>query len=125
MPPFNEIDILKFMKNLDLSREEAIEVLKSDEANTPTPEALVLEKKAKGVNKGMAKSVDAYGKTREREKKIDLDKKFLIQTIIDSYKQPEFEKVIITNDEREFTFEYKGKIYKIVLSAPRPPKKKA
>ena len=55
---------------------------------------------------------------KPREKKADVDKGFLLNTLFsavlplcDSYK--------VENAEREFTFTYKGKKYKVVLSAPR------
>jgi hypothetical protein len=55
---------------------------------------------------------------KPREKKADADKGFLLNTLFsavlplcDSYK--------VENAEREFTFTYKGKKYKVVLSAPR------
>ena len=55
---------------------------------------------------------------KPREKKADADKGFLLNTLFsavlplcDSYK--------VENAERGFTFTYKGKKYKVVLSAPR------
>ena len=55
---------------------------------------------------------------KPREKKADEDKGFLLNALFsavlplcDSYK--------VENAEREFTFIYKGKKYKVVLSAPR------
>ena len=55
---------------------------------------------------------------KPREKKADADKGFLLNTLFsavlplcDSYK--------VENAEREFIFTYKGKKYKVVLSAPR------
>lgn len=55
---------------------------------------------------------------KPREKKADEDKGFLLNALFsavlplcDSYK--------VENAEREFTFTYKGKKYKVVLSAPR------
>lgn len=120
MAKFAEKDIEKLMKNLEISRDEAIQVLLDDEADVITPEAKELEKKAKAVTRGMAKSVDAYGKTRERVKKINIDKTFLIELFTKSCAEymPK-----IVNPEREFTFTYNGICYKVIMSVPRPPKK--
>lgn len=120
MAKFAEKDIEKLMKNLEISRDEAIQVLIDDEADTITPEVKELEKKAKSVTRGMAKSVDAYGKTREREKKVNIDKTFLINTLSECCADymPK-----IVNPEREFTFTYNEICYKVVMSVPRPPKK--
>jgi len=120
MAKFAEKDIEKLMKNLEISRDEAIQVLIDDEADTITPEVKELEKKAKSVTRGMAKCVDAYGKTRERVKKINIDKTFLINTL--SKCCADYMPTIV-NPEREFTFTYNGICYKVVMSVPRPPKK--
>lgn len=120
MAKFAEKDIEKLMKNLEISRDEAIQVLIDDETDTITPEVKELEKKAKAVTRGMAKSVDAYGKARLREKKVNPDKTFLIELFTKSCAEymPK-----IVNPEREFTFTYNGICYKVVMSVPRPPKK--
>jgi len=112
------------MKNLELTREEAIQTLKDDEDEIETPEMKEMAKNAKKVNKGMAKSVDAYGKTRFREKKINCDKQYLLKKMTDQFPNATFNLKVI-NDEREFTFEYHNTTYKVIMSVPRPPKKKA
>ena len=117
----NELEIGKFMKNLDLTREEALALIEADNSKEITPEMKVIEQKAKVVKKGMAKSVDAYGKTREREKKINPDKVFLIDRLSNAMK---YDDLKIVNDEREFTFLYKNVEYKVVMSQPRPKKAK-
>jgi hypothetical protein len=48
---------------------------------------------------------------------LDPDKGKLIADLLDGI--PYAENVEIANREREFTFEYKGKKYKVVLSCPR------
>lgn len=121
---YKESDILKLMKNLELTREEAIQTLKDDEDEIETPEMKEMAKNAKKVNKGMAKSVDAYGKTRLRKKKIDCDKQYLLKKMTDQFPNATFNLKVV-NDEREFTFEYHNTTYKVIMSVPRPPKKKA
>lgn len=53
----------------------------------------------------------------KRERKKDLAKREILQTVINSLTFAEG--VEILNEEREFTFKVDGKKYKIVLSAPR------
>ena len=81
---------------------------------------------------GAKKARQADRKPTERkpkEKKVDNDKKFLLSFLMDSLSTIwvntdqgttnacfNFETI---NPEREFVFTYKGKKYKVVLSAPR------
>ena len=77
-----------------------------------------LEKGAKKArNVGNCKG---YTKPKEKEKTIDVAKRFLIQCmgeIIENLADNGTIKIV--NPEREFTFVYKNKKYKIVLSCPR------
>ena len=55
---------------------------------------------------------------KPREKKADADKGFLLNTLFSAV-LPLCDNYKVENAEREFTFTYKGKKYKVVLSAPR------
>ena len=55
---------------------------------------------------------------KPREKKADADKGFLLNTLFSAV-LPLCDSSKVENAEREFTFTYKGKKYKVVLSAPR------
>lgn len=55
---------------------------------------------------------------KPREKKADADKGFLLNTLFNAI-LPHCETYKVENAEREFVFTYKGKKYKVVLSAPR------
>ncbi len=55
---------------------------------------------------------------KPREKKADADKGFLLNTLFSAV-LPLCDNYKVENAEREFTFIYKGKKYKVVLSAPR------
>lgn len=116
--------IQELMKSLDLTREEAIELINEDEAvdkmtvkqaeSDLTPE----QKKAIKKAKSGAKAVNAYGKTVIRERKADEDKRYLIKLLQDAISQ-DAEKVEITNPERQIDFSLNGRRFRIVLSAPR------
>ena len=75
-----------------------------------------LEKGAKKArNAGNCKG---YTKPTNREKKVDNEKRFLIETLKLAL-SPFAENVEIANPEREMTFTHNSKKYKIVLSCPR------
>lgn len=119
MAKFAEKDIEKLMKNLEISRDEAIQVLIDDETDIITPEVKELEKKARAVKRGMAKAVDAYGKTRKIEKKINIDRTFLINSLVEHC--ADYMPTIV-NPEREFTFTYNEICYKVIMSVPKKAK---
>ena len=113
-----EKQIAHLMKTLDLTRAEAIEVVNADKAIDKGEKLFELppdlEKGAKKARS--AGNCNGYTKVN-REKKADPDKGKLIADLLDGI--PYAENVEILNREREFTFTFKGKKYKVVLSCPR------
>ena len=108
--------ISHLMKVLNISREEALQVIQSDisidKGADPFPltkEQKEAEKKARGTG---TRTVYNFNK---RERKADNEKQFLLSTLADSLGV----NVEIVNPEREFTFTYNDKKYKVVLSVPR------
>ena len=68
----------------------------------------------------MSGNCKGYTKSADKEKKIDVVKRFLIQSMGEIAENLADNGTIeIANPEREFTFVYKDKKYKIVLSCPR------
>lgn len=123
----NENRILEMMKALDISRNEAIELIKDDELIDKgeklfelTPEQKKVEKKMK--NAGVKTTVDAYGKKRTRTVKEDLDKKNIIQNIVNTLKDNECNNIDVTNPQRQIDFIFNNRKFRIVLSAPRDKK---
>ncbi len=125
----DEEQIAKYMTLLKLTREEAIDCLEYDKAvdrmsmkelnETMTPEEKKVVSDMTRADRTQ-KAVNAYGKTVTREKKIDDDKVFLVQNIVNTLQNlNECENIDLTNTQREVNFLFKGKKYKIVLSAPR------
>ena len=123
----DENKIVEMMKLLDLTREEAIELINEDKEvdrmtvkeaeNDLTEEQKKAIKKVKGGAKSV-KAVNAYGKTVTRERKADETKRELVKILQESLKDVA-ENLAITNIERQIDFTVKGRKFRIVLSAPR------
>ena len=109
--------ISHLMKALDISREEALNVIQADisidKGADPFPltkEQKEAEKKARGTG---TRTVYNFQK---KERKADNDKREILGLLLD--RLDEYNPQIV-NPEREFTFTYNDKKYKIVLSVPR------
>lgn len=118
----DEKRIQMLMELLEISREEAIDVIKKDEEIDKGVKHFELsaeQKKAEKKMRGGAKSaVNAYGKRTEVKRKADNDKAELMQKLFDLISESCTE-VELTNPEREINFKMNGRKFKIVLSAPR------
>ena len=114
--------IKKLMKNLSITEEEAIQLMKDDKQIDKGAKLFELTPEQKKVAKKMtittATKVDAYGKKTQRTKKVDNDKESLVKMIADVLTS-NTEQVEITNPEREINFIFNGRKFKIILSAPR------
>lgn len=117
-----EKEILHAMKTLDLTREEAIEMLQEDveiergaDPHPLTPEQEKASKAARIVSTGPRTT------PVKRERKPNEDKRELIAAIEEmlTYSDIQAESVTITNPERQIDFEFRGNRYRVVLSAPR------
>lgn len=111
----------KALKNLGLTDEEIADVIETDKRIDKGEKLFELDKELeKGAKKARsAGNCNGYTKAK-REKKVDEDKKHLINLLFDGVndntKAYNFQ---LINAEREFVFEYNGKKYKVVLSCPR------
>ena len=131
-----EKQILKMMKSLDISREEAISVIKEDEAidkmsmgevdNDLTAEQKKAKKKA--TNTTGDKTKRAYTFTK-RERKPDDVKREIIATIAQNLDRCCFGEelstvadVIVVKPEREITFKVGEDEYSVTLTKHRKPK---
>lgn len=122
-----EIRITLYMRNLGISREEAIALMRDEEEDN-LPELTSEQKK---VEKEM-RQADRKKETtpRKRERKPDNDKRFLIDTFVWALTTDEetsgdnvhAENVIITKPEREIEFTYNGNRYRLTLAKPRKEK---
>lgn len=108
------------MEKLDVTEAEARAILADDAKIDKGEKLFELSKEQKQAEKSMraAGRTPTVYKFTKRERKADPDKRFLIETL-ELALSPFAEEVETTNLEREITFVYKGRKYKIVLSCPR------
>ena len=108
--------IQNHMRILGISREEAIQLIEDDKRIDRGEKLFELPPELeKGAKKARCvASADRKKSTAKREKKVDDDKRHLINHFTEG-----LENVNVINPEREFEFFYNDKKYKIVLSVPR------
>lgn len=120
MTKFKESEIQKMMKNLDLSREEAIQLLQDDEDDVSVELTAEQKKVAKKMAQGDRKKETA---PRKRERKADENKRHLMALLeIAIGHNADVTNFQFTNVEREATFLYKGELYRLTLAKPREKK---
>ena len=125
MKPAEEQNVYNNLRKIGLTDEEAKEVISADKAIDKgeklfelTEEQKQVEKKYKNTHTRTVKT--AYGQTQTKERKIDTDKRTLIDALaekLESY--ADGGTVNITNAEREIELVFHNRKFKIVLSAPR------
>ncbi len=92
------------------------------------PEVGALAPEAEAVSKAMRKgqAVDAYGKTRKRERKPNADKAWAVQRIallMEGFAGiGEISDVVTDNPERAISYTRNGKRYTLTLTEHRAPK---
>ena len=119
-------DIEKFMKSLDLTREEAIEMWLEDNDYEVNEEQVALDEKAKKVkiNHG-ASAVDKTEKEKKERKVIVSDEKqALFSEILSNLQDVYGENVQIVKENKLLTVKIGAKTFKIDLIEQRPPKNK-
>ena len=108
----------KALKKLGLSDEEIANVVETDKRIDKGEKLFELPKELEQGAKKARMSGNTKGYTKaNREKKVDTEKGKLIADLLDGIGYAENVKIV--NREREFTFEYKGRKFKVVLSCPR------
>lgn len=120
--PDNEID--KLVKNLEITKDEAIEVWLCDNGFDEDEEQENLDKTAKKVH--IDKDIVQKSVKKERkkpEKKVSDEKKVLFNQIFDNLKQIYGENVEILNENKLISVKIAEKTFKIDLIEQRPSKK--
>lgn len=111
-----EEKIALYMKNLGISREEAIQLINDDAEDVSvdlTPE------QAKVVS-GVTRTTGDKTERKARQRKPDDDKRFLIRILETAIGyNPQVSNFELLNPEREIQFEFRGALYKLTLSKPR------
>lgn len=120
--------VAKLMTLLKISEEEARQVIADDKAIDRGAKLFELSPElAEGAKKARRAERKVTDTPTKREKKIDNDKRFLIDSLVwllttDVEQTGDnvcAEAVEILNPERELTFIYNGRKYKLTLSCPR------
>lgn len=113
-----EQQIETFMKNLDLTREQAIELLADDENDFIGEQGEQMTEKAKSIKR--YEKADKPRAKVQRERQIDYEKQFLLSLCLKglgvTVQNPQ------TKNETEISFGYGGNSYTLKLIKHRPPK---
>ena len=119
-----EKKISELMVKLDLTHEEAVQLMADDERIEHGEKLFELtaeQEKASRQARQTAKTPTVYqldNTKGKRNKKEDKDKADLLSAMFNAI-LPMCDTYEVANAEREFSFTYHGKKYKVVLSAPR------
>ena len=110
--------LFQLMQTLDITEQEALELIEDDEKIEKGEKLFELTDEQK-ANSKKARQTGTRTQTTptKRERKEDTDKRVLIAEIVKAL--AECDKVEITNPERQIDFEFSGRKFRIVLSAPR------
>ena len=117
----NQQLIEKYMKALDITKEQAVQLIQDDKQIDQGKDLFPLTKdQEKASKQARITTGTEQRKPTERAKKIDNDKVFLMnllnKAIQENISVSNFESV---NNERETIFYFNDRKFKIVLSAPR------
>lgn len=113
---------IEALKILGLTEEDVADVIECDKRIEKGEKLFELpEELEKGAKKARsAGNCKGYTKPTNREKKVDNEKRAIIQCMTEIAENlADNGTVNLTNAEREFDFIYKGRKFKIVLSCPR------
>ena len=115
-----EEKIQKLMKSLNISREEAIDLIEEDKRIDRGEKLYELDPE---LEKGAKKARQAERKVSttptKREKKAKPEKAEICSAMMDGLKELRVEDFTINNPEREFVFTHNGTKYKVTLACPR------
>ena len=116
--------VQQLMKSLDLTEEEAREMLEADAKIDKGADLFPLtaeQEKASKQARATGTRKTEYQFTK-RERKPDNDKRELISLFDELLADVSDGEITITNPERQIDFVYNDRNFRIVLSAPRAPK---
>ena len=107
-------------KALDISIEEVKQMQEDDKRIDKGEKLFELPKELEKGSKKARQVSRKVGVKQERTKTVDVNKRTLMNAIIELLENvSENGTIDVENIEREITFKYKSKKYKIVLSCPR------
>lgn len=109
------------MQTLDITEQEALELIEDDEKIDKGEKLFELTDEQK-ANSKKARQTGTRTQTTptKRERKEDTDKRFLISILYKALADNTNDAVVdITNAERQIDFGHNGRKFRVVLSAPR------
>ena len=111
----------KLMQILNCSEAEAIEIMTADKRIDRGEKLFELDPELEAGAKKARQADRKPTERKPREKKVDVDKEILIEQMITALEcdPTHVRDMCIINSEREFSFTYNGKKYKVVMSCPR------
>lgn len=115
-----ESKVEKLMRVLNLTEQEALEVIECDKRIDRGEKLFELTEDQKVAEKQARLTGERQTtKTTKREKKVDNQKQDIIATMVGSIINVFGVRVDVVNEEREFEFELNDRKFKVVLSCPR------
>ena len=116
-----DADIEKSMKLLKLSHDEAVQMWLEDEGYLENEVVEELTAKAKANKVGHDAKTDKPRKKTEKVRKVDEEKKYLLNLLISAINAENC--VDTVKNEAEFSFTFGENSYSVKLIKHRPPKK--
>lgn len=113
-----EKEILTYMEKLGISREEAEQLWEDDHEDYVSPEMAEMERKAKQIKR--YEKADAPRKKSTKERKVDNDKKYLLELLISAINEQNC--IDSVKNEAEFSFTFNENSYTVKLVKHRAPK---
>lgn len=114
-----ETKVEKLMRVLNLTEQEALEVIECDKRIDRGEKLFELTEDQKVAEKQARLTGERVATKPQREKKVDNQKQDIIATMVGSIINVFGVRVDVANEEREFEFELNGRKFKVVLSCPR------
>lgn len=126
MRKYDENEIQKLMTNLEITREEAMEMIDFDNDEFELEEVDEMTAKAKEINRAerMKENASKPRKKVERERKVNNEKAELVEMLLGALELFGIENAEVTKVEKLVEFSYKGKNFKFDLVQKREPKVK-
>lgn len=106
-----EKEILTYMEKLGISREEAEQLWEDDHEDYVSPEMAEMERKAKQIKR--YEKADAPRKKSTKERKVDNDKKYLLELLISAINEQNC--IDSVKNEAEFSFTFNENSYTVKL----------
>lgn len=108
----------KLMQTLNITEAEALELIESDKEIDRGAKLFELPEELKaGAKKARQAERKANSTPSKRERKVNNDKLFLMETIKNAL--ADCNHLELTNPEREMIFHFNGVKYKLTLACPR------